>query len=222
MRTVLLVIALLLPQPVLAGNHSVAIAAGHNSAAVPPTKLQMRADYVAVPVTIKSDTKDSVKRIDQVELALRALTGRVKQHTDLAVRFGAVSLSPREDTKSFSSYEPYSTSSAQLYVLGALKPDTTVFTVTKKIHQVVTAIPAIDGTKVILGNTTLGMEDPERFRPQLLGRIAQSTADARKLLGVSGQTEIEGLENPVTIMQLNESDVVLFLNYRARVKLKAD
>jgi hypothetical protein len=219
---VLLVIALLLPQPALAGNHSVAIAAGYSPAAVPPTKLQMRADYVAVPVTIKSDAKDSLKRIDQVESTLRALSDRIKQHPDLAIRFGVVSLSPREDTKSFSSYQEYSSSSAQLYVLGPLKPDTTVFIVTKRIHQVVTAIPALDGAKVILGNTSLGMEDPERFRPQLLGRIAQSTADARKLLGASGQAEIEGLENPVTVMQLNESDVVLFLHYRARIKLKAE
>jgi hypothetical protein len=85
----------------------------------------------------------------------------------------------------------------------------------------VTAVPVTDGTKVILGNATLGMDDPERFRPQLLGLISRSAVEARKLLGTSGPAEIEGLENVVTVMQVNESDVVLFINYRFRIQLRA-
>jgi hypothetical protein len=219
MRSLLLAVALLLPQPVLAGGPSVVIAGGY-SPNLPSVRMQLRADYVAVPITIQNDSKDPIKRIDHIEAALGVVSDRIKQHKDLAVRFGVVSLSPREQSKSFGSYESHG-SSAQIYALGQLKPDTTVFALTKRIYQVVTAVPVTDGTKVILGNATLGMDDPERFRPQLLGLISKSAVEARKLLGTSGPAEIEGLENAVTVMQVNESEVVLFINYRFRIQLKA-
>jgi len=220
MRALLVAVAIVLPQTVLAGGPSVVIAVGY-SPNVPAVKMQLRADCVAIPITIQSDAKDPLKRIDQIENALRAISDRVKQHPDLAIRFGVVSLSPREQSKSFSSYESYGGSAAQLYVLAPLRPDTTVFGLAKRIHQVVTTVPVTNGTKVILGNTTLGMDDPERFRPQLLGLISKSAAEAKKSLGTDGPAEIEGLENPVAVMQVNESEVVLFINYRAKIQLKA-
>jgi len=96
-----------------------------------------------------------------------------------------------------------------------------VFALTKRIHRAVAGVPLADGAKVVFGTTTLGMDDPERFRPQLLGLIAKAAAEARKSLGATGPIDIDGLESPVTVMQLNDSDVVLFINYRARIQLKA-
>jgi len=220
MRAILVAAALVLPPVAMAGSSSVIIAVGY-SPSVPPVKLQLRADYVAVPLTLQGDAKDPLKRIDQIEQSLRAISEGVKPHADLAVRFGVVSLSPRESSKSFSSYESYGGASAQLYVLGALRPDTTVFALTKRIHRAVAGVPLADGAKVVFGTTTLGMDDPERFRPQLLGLIAKAAAEARKSLGATGPIDIDGLESPVAVMQLNDSDVVLFINYRARIQLKA-
>ena len=134
------------------------------------------------------------------------------------MRFGIVSLSAQETSKSFSSYASGS-SSAQLYVLGALKPEATVFTLTKRIHQAVASTPLSDGTRFVLGNTMLGMDDPEKFRPQLLGLISKSAIEARKLLGANGPAEIDGLENSVAVTQFNESEVVVFINYRAKIQL---
>jgi hypothetical protein len=220
MRVLLFVVAIFIPQLALAGESSVVIATGYTSSG-PSVKVQMRADYLAVPVSIQSDSKDPLKRIDQIENAFRSLADRVKQHSDLAMRPGVVSLSPRDATKSFSSSEPYPSSSAQLYLLAPLKPETSVFALTKRIHQLVTANPAPDGVRLIVGNTTLGMNDPEKFRPQLLGLIARFVADARKILGTTGPTELDGLENPVTVMQLNETDVVLFIGFRVKIQMRA-
>jgi hypothetical protein len=163
-----LAVAVLVPLSVFASDSSsIVVAIGYTPSA-PSVRIQTRADFLAVPITIQSDAKDPMKRIDHIESALRAVSDRVRQHTDLAMKPGVVSLSPREGSKSFSSsfssYEAPS-SSAQLYVLAALKPETTVFALTKKIYQVVTPVAAPDGAKVVIGNTTLGMSDPERFRP---------------------------------------------------------
>jgi hypothetical protein len=217
MRAVILAVALLLPQPVEAAGPSVVIAAGYNLN-LPPARIQTRADYVAVPINIQSDTKDPLRRFDQIESALREMSSRVKPHADLSVRFGIVSLSAQETSRSFSSYTSGG-SAAQLYVLGGLRSDATVFTLAKRIHQVVAGVPLSDGTRVSLGNTMLGLDDPERFRPQLLGLISKSVTEARKLLGANGPAEIDGLESSVAVTQVNESEVVVFINYRVRVHL---
>ena len=133
---------------------------------------------------------------------------------------GAISLSPREQGK-FSSSDSYRGSSAQLYVLGSLKPDTNIFAVTKRIYQIVTPIPLADGTKVTLGNTSLGLDEPEKYRNQLLGLISKSVADAKKSLGSTGSIDIEGLESPVTVMQWSDRELLLFISYRFRLQTKA-
>jgi len=217
MKAMLVALALLLPSPAEAGVSSVVIAAGYNPNA-PAARIQTRADYVAVPINVQSDAKDPLKRVDQTEAALREIAGRVKPYADLSVRFGIVSLSAQETSKSVSSYASGS-SSAQLYVLGALKPEATVFMLAKRIQQAVASTPLSDGTRLSLGNTMLGMDDPEKFRPQLLGLISKSAAEARKLLGANGPAEIDGLENSVAVAQVNESEVVIFINYRAKFQL---
>jgi hypothetical protein len=216
-RAALLGVTLLLAQPAIAIGSSVVIATGYTPN-LPAARIQTRADYVAVPINIHSDAKDAIKRFDQIETTLREISSRVKPHPDLSVRPGVVSLSPQETSKSFSSYAS-GNSSAQLYVLAALKPDATVFTVAKRIHQVVAAAPLTDGTRVSLGNTMLGMDEPEKFRTQLLGLIAKSAAEAKKLLGASGPAEVDGLENAVAVMQANDSEVVVFINYRTKIHL---
>jgi|SRR5262245_4120617 len=219
MRALLLVMAVFVPRLVLASESAVVIAVGHTSN-VPSVKVQTRADYLAVPVSVQSDTKDPLKRIDQIENALRSLADRVKQQPDFAIRPGSVSLSPRDAAKSFSSYESSPGPPVQLYLLASLKPETSVFALTKRIHQLVVANPAPDGVRLVVGNTTLGMNDPEKFRPQLLGLIAKYVADARKILGANGPTELDGLENPVTVMAVNETDVVLFISFRAKIQMR--
>jgi hypothetical protein len=219
MRALLFAVAIVLAPSVAAGTPSFVVAVGYSPHA-PSVRVQLRADFVAVPITIQHDAKDPLKRFDQIENALRAISDRVKQQGDLSVRFGVVSLSPREPGKGYSSYDASGGSAAQLHVLGALKAEATVFTLAKRIHQVVTAVPVADGTRVHLGNTALGLEDAERFRPQLLGLIAKSAADTRRLLGASGPIDLEGLESPVAVMQVNESEVVVFINYRAKIQMK--
>ena len=220
MRSLVLTALILLPGLAFAGESQVVIAVGYMPT-VPPVRIQARADYVAVPITIQSDAKDALKRIDQVEQALRTISDRSKQHSDFAIRSGVVSLSPRDAPKSFGSSYEAPGSSVHLYVLAMLKPEATVFALTKRIHQMLAA-PLPETVRLIVGTTTLGMNEPERFRPQLLGMIAKSVTDARKVLGGNGLVEVDGLENPVGVMQLNESEVLLFVNHHVRIQIRND
>jgi hypothetical protein len=84
----------------------------------------------------------------------------------------------------------------------------------------VSSIPLGEGTKFTLGNTTLGMNEPEKYRVQILESISKSITESKKSLGLSGSVEVDGLENPVSVMQLDEAEVVLFINYRLSIQTK--
>lgn len=215
MRRWFWIATLLLAQSAHAGGSTVVVATGHTLHAQ-AVRIVVPADYVAVPLTIQNDAKDAALRFDQIQIAYRQLTEKVAQHPDLSLRHGVVSLSLREPSglKSFSGYESRGLSSAQLYVLGALKQGTDVFAVTKKIYDVLKGVPVAGGTTLSIGNSTLAMDDPEKFRSQLLQLIAKSIADTRKSMNVGGQTEISGLEAPVSVMLLNEREVAVFIDYR--------
>jgi hypothetical protein len=222
MKTILIALMMFLPQLAQAGGSLAIIAVDYNPDA-PSVRMQVRADYVAVPVHVQSEAKDPLKRADEIEKALRALADGIRQSADVKIKTGMVSLAPRERAKfsGFSSYEAPSESSAQLYIMAALKQETTVFAATKRIYQIVNAVHFADGTKVTLGNTALGMDDPEKYRPQLLGLISKSASETRKLMNATGPLQVEGIENPVSVMELNESDVILFIDYRMTVQMKA-
>lgn len=216
-RALLATASLLFAQACFAG--SAVIAFGYQPQ-TPAVKLQIPADYVAIPITIHGDDKDPLKRADDVEKSMRMVVDRMKQYPDLTLKMSAISLMPRESSKSFSSGS-YQSSMAQLYVLGALKPETNVFGVMKRIYQIVTSVQPVDKTRIELGNTALGVDDPEKYRAQLLGAISKSIADTRKALGAAGPVEIYGLESSVAVMQWNDREVVLFIDYKVRVQGKA-
>lgn len=220
MRLALLAVILALSQFAYAGSSSVVIAVGYSPQA-PAVRLEMPADYVAVSITIQNDAKDPIKRADEIEKALNSIKEKLKQYPDLTVKPGVVSLSAQEQStlKSYSGYG--GGSSAQLYVLGTLKQETNVFSVTKRIYQTVNSISFSDGTKVTLGNTALGLNEPEKYRSQLLKLISKSITDTKKSLGMAGSVDIDGLENPVSVMQMNEREVVLFINYSFKIQTKA-
>lgn len=222
MRVIIMAVAVVLSASLAsAATSSVVIAVGYNPSA-PTVRIHVPADFVAMPINVQNDSKDAVKRADEIEKALRSIADKLHQSPDITLKQGVVSLSPREQSvlKSFSSYDSSSGSSAQLYLLGALKQDTNVFAVTKRLYQVVSSIPLGEGTKFTLGNTTLGMNEPEKYRAQILESISKSIAESKKSLGLSGSVEVDGLENSVSVMQLNEAEVALFINYRLSIQTK--
>src|SRR5687767_3719812 len=103
MKNALAVLALILPQLAYAGGSSSVIIAVGYSPHGPAARLKLAADYVAVPISIQNDAKDPIKRSDEIEKALRTLTERLAPQSGLKIMSGVISLSPREQSKSYGS-----------------------------------------------------------------------------------------------------------------------
>lgn len=219
MKPLALLLALLLVPAAAGAGGSVFVVAAAYTPTLPPVRIQLRADYVAVPITISTESKEAARGSDDVERALKAVTERVKQHPGLELRTGVVSLAPRESGAFLGSGSgSYGGSSARLHVLTPLK-DGDVFAASRRVHQALAGL-RLDGSRLSFGSAVLGVDDPEKHRAQLLGLIARAVSDTRRALGVTGGAQLDGLEAPIGVMQLNETDVVLWLGYRLRVDVK--
>jgi hypothetical protein len=208
------ILAFVLLFPSLASAESTVTIAAASGPQAPAAKLQVRADYVAIPLTVKSSAKDPLKRTDELEKTFRIIADAVGRQPDIKLKTGVVSLAGREARKfsgSDSSAGPYNT--ARLYLLASLKPGTSVYVAAKKIYQIINSVHFEESDSVTLGNAELAMEDPEQYRSRLLGLISQSATEARKSLNTDVMPEVHGLENAVSVMQLSDTDVVLFINY---------
>ena len=64
------------------------------------------------------------------------------------------------------------------------------------------------------------ISDHDKYRAQILESISKSIAESKKSLSLSGSVEVDGLDNPVSVMQLNEAEVALLTNYRLRIQTK--
>ena len=64
------------------------------------------------------------------------------------------------------------------------------------------------------------MYEPENFRSKVLGAISKSIVETKKSLGISGAVEVEGLENPVSVMQFNDKDIIVFIDYKLKITTK--
>jgi hypothetical protein len=219
MKRLAATLALLLIPAAAAAGDSVFVVAAAYTPTLPPVRIQARADYVAVPIIVSTDSKNAATGSDDVERALKAVRERVRQHPGLELRTGVVSLAPREGVLgSLGSSAGYGGSSARLHVLTPLKDDN-VFAATRRIHQALSGL-RLEGSRLSFGTAVLGVDEPEKHRAQLLALVAKSVSDTRRALGVAGAAQLEGLEASVGVMQLNETDVVLWLGYRLRLDVR--
>jgi hypothetical protein len=215
MKTFLVIFALLLPQ---AAASEIIIAKGRGFIPV-AIRIDKKADHVAVPLTIDADIDKPAERLDPINAAIGTIRTALSADPDLEVEIGVVWLSAREISKYSFASSSAGSSSVALYALGALSGGSDVFLQTKKIYRAVNGIELPRDVSVRLGNTTLGIRDPETYRRQLLKMIRDQIAGTKQALGASGEVTVRGLEGPVLVTQKNDADVSLYLNYRIDIGL---
>lgn len=224
MNPVMAVVALILVvSPAHAEEPPVMIAAGYYSNA-PAVRLQIGADFVAVPITIQSDLRDPVKRADELARTSDDISTKLTQYPkypNLRLRKGGVSLTTQEQLalRSSSSLGLYSGTSVTFYALGSRQNGANTSDVARYIYEAIGKARFNDGTTVTIGPALLAINDPEKYREQILGLLSKTIAVTRKALGGKGISfEADGLENPVAAMQVTENDVVLFISYKLRIQ----
>ena len=101
-----------------------------------------------------------------------------------------------------------------VFIQGTLSGASSLFDRAAEIKAVVDSIKPGKQTKIYVGQTSLGMLDPEQYRPELVKLIAADIKMVTAALGEKYGMSIRGLDGRVQLRQVDEQNVRLFIAYR--------
>ncbi len=213
MKIILTVILLLVPINIYAGSSALVIAYGTGNVPV-NSAIDIDAEYVAMSVSLSSDAKYPSKRAEFISKFQSGIRNAASNNTNIDYQQGAVSLSPREKS-SFSFSKSYSgNTGSNFYLLSKLDDRIDVYAATQSIYEFIKHIQKPDDTNLRLGNTSLAISTPKKYRNKLLEMVKEEINATKTVLGAGYKVTITGLENPIIVRQKNDKQVTVFIDYR--------
>lgn len=91
----------------------------------------------------------------------------------------------------------------------------------RRARVLLTRTPLPKGVSLGIGEVKLGIEEPEKFRPQLMQKIREHIGECAAALGAGVDVEVTGFEEPIMTRQVGERSVELSLPVRVNYTRKA-
>ena len=178
--------------------------------------LRKEADFVSMPVLIKSDHRNSSDRFKAISQAKAAIQQAADKNKDVHIYNGPVVLRNRK--VDFWGYGNFSQMRLHVLVpLAGTKKD--IFQCATEIKQFVDSVSLPKKVKIESDEILLAVDNPAQYREQLLKLIGEEVSQSRAALGADGKAVVKGLESPVRILQADERHVELFLDYSVSITL---
>jgi hypothetical protein len=213
MRMVFVLCLLLLSSGARAGYSILVVAHGVGDVPV-ASSIDLEADYVAVSVTLRSSADDPVQRSILIQRLQSAVRKAALADPDMRYQQGEISLSAAKGKAKFSlSSGGWSSSSSHFFLLSRLGKEKDMYSATEKILRLVKGIRRPEDTELVLGDTALAIDSPEKYRPQLLKKVGNEIRQAKRILGSGYKAAVTGLENPVKVTQKNDHQVTVYFDY---------
>jgi hypothetical protein len=197
--------------------------------------LVQPADYVCATIEVTSRRKDTAGQVADIRETIDLLAKAVDKSPRLSLHTGPLRFSSSENTTARLLYPAaaaqwsvsnFSNSSAApsaparlvvriLWKISAADHDTLDASAT--LRQFADTFKPAGQAEVRLARLALAVESPERQRQRLLQLIGDS-ADAMKKTFAASAISIDGLEGPVLVRQVDDTQVELFIDYKLSVK----
>jgi hypothetical protein len=178
-------------------------------------------DCLAIPVKITSDQKDPKIRFKEIKEARDLLIKTCDNNKIVTFYSGPVYLSPVSKSFLKSSYSSYRSSVANNHLIVSLADQKIdIFDAAVMIARLVKAINTPGKASYQLSRIELGVENPEKYRVELVKMIVEDIKKIKNNINSTEKVIISGLESPVLIRQVNDTEVELFLDYELSLELK--
>jgi hypothetical protein len=105
-----------------------------------------------------------------------------------------------------------------LRVLLPLPGTTDVFEATKQLRRFIGSLPPTPDAELTIATLSLAVATPDQYRERLLALIADQSRAIQQQFGAR-TVIIDGLQNPVSVRQVDESNVELFVDYQLSANL---
>ena len=183
--------------------------------------LVRRADYVSFAVTVTSSESDFVNRMKLLGDARNVITDALSKQ---GVRFetGPTYLAlDQPGGSTFSSSASFNRpNEAVVHVLVPLaKSNDNLFDATSRLAANLIKIQLPARTSLRYSPFRLAVENPERYRKELIAKISEEVTATRAAMRSNGKVTVSGLASPVQVRQLNDTDVELSLSYAISIEV---
>jgi hypothetical protein len=185
----------------------------------PVIGIRRKADFIVVPVSFISDSRDALVRKNEVNtmlgsaidraagasLELSAGTPIMRDLTKTNYQDLPVQWAGREDT-------------SKVDILVKVPLTTTLAEVDKRVDAFIKGLPR-NGRGMIIKSTgrQVAVRNPEQYRSAIVGLIAEDVRRNAAVFGPDYRGSIDGLDKPVSWVQMNDTDVFFYLPYSYRI-----
>ncbi len=189
---------------------------GYDSEA-PNVTLPQRADHLVTKVRVVCDTRDLEKRRDELRQTLRSMIAEAARTDSISLSVGdelLVDFTEKMLDKVIVPDSKVDTSDAYVVIRTELTKDDTFDGATQRIKNYVAHTPKAGRTEILIDEKfNLGLIKPERYRAELISRIAEDTKRIAQTFGADYTPRVEGLQRPIQWYQSGPLDLALYIPY---------
>mgnify|MGYP001603615586 FL=1 len=221
MRLFPIVLALVSAAPAWAGlNSAVIVLPLENSRAAPAVTIVQPADYLCAIVTLHTTSRDADRQSSAMRESLQQITAAVERSSRFQLHQGPVRFANLNgslySSKAGSGPAGLQTS---LRILCPLVGNADVFESMRQLRRFIGTLAPADDTELAIATIALAVTEPEQYRARLLALIADQSRTIQQNFGAR-TIIIDGLQNPVVVRQVDDSNVELFVDYQLSANLE--
>lgn len=222
MRTLLFFLAIAFASSVRAGLNSAVIVLPSDSARnAPAVSIVQPADYLCAVITLRTTAKDPDRQSNAMREGLQRVRSNVEksprfQLHEGPVRFANGSISPAYSSKVGSGPSGLQTS---LRILSPIEGNPDVLETMKQLRRFIAGFSTLEDAELNVVSISLAVTAPEQFRERLLTSIADQSRLIQRHLGARSVI-IDGLQNPVSVRQVDDANIELFIDYQMSATLE--
>ena len=218
-------------QEVVVTASRVSPSGGYNSVATlstgmpaPVLTLRRTADFAVQTVTVTGDTRDAIKRRQEIYDMIRGAIGLSgKAGVELAVGQYIVEPLTMENYKNLTLSNGNRDDSEQVTFLvkTPLTPGVDAKTALERITKFIKAVPTVGRAEIEAdGELSLSVVKPEQYRGAIIDLVAAETASSAGKFGPGYGAAVSGLDRPVQWARASLTEVSLYLPVTYEVQPK--
>jgi hypothetical protein len=180
-----------------------------------PVCLILPADYVAVPIRIFTDEKNSALAYEEMRQAIELISQKAQAGGQFNTSTGVIALSQYKSGYGISSgsWSQHAASSEINLLVPLTKERADIFKAGVEAARFIEKIELPGKVKCESGRLQLAINNPEQYRTKLLGLISEEIRKTRDAVSTKGSVQVNGLESSVMVRQADDKQVELYLMY---------
>jgi len=189
---------------------------GYDSDA-PNVTLPQRADHLVTKVRVICDTRDLDKRKEELRQSLLSMIAEAGRMDSISLSVGdelLVDFTEKMLDKVIVPDSKVDTSDAYVVIRTELTKDDTFDGATQRIRNYVARTPKVGRTEILIDEKfNLSLIKPERYRAELIAKIAEDTKRIAQTFSADYTPRVEGLQRPIQWYQSGPLDLALYIPY---------